>query len=340
MGLLRWFVDPLVKITEYLKDNKTEEIINNTNNTPQVLQSPIETKPSTKVFRPINFNQYIGQEKAKAILKNYIQGTKNRNTIFPHLLIHSSAGMGKTTLARIVANELQVEMKEYITSSITADAYMFKYILKKANGNIIFLDEVHGIDRNSAEQIYSMIEDFTHNGEAIPPFTLIGATTELGEILETRRPFYDRFKIVIELEDYTLEDMIKIIKQYKENSFPDYIDEKIYEVIAKNSQGIPRKAIRLLDATIYFGGDVQEVLKSFGIIKDGYSLKDLKVLEYLFQNQKGVGIQGISSYLNTSTQNYLYEIEPYLLKNNIIIRTPRGRKISDKGIQLIQELSL
>ena len=97
-------------------------------------------------------------------------------------------------------------------------------------------------------------------------------------------------------------------------------------------------AIRLLEATIYFEGEIDKVLIAFNILKDGYTVKDLKVLEYVRQNEKGVGLQGIASYLGTSQANYLYEMEPYLLKSNLILRSPRGRKITLEGIEKIEEL--
>lgn len=301
-------------------------------------EEPLITSPPSLIFRPNTFDQYIGQTYAKDILRRYIYAMLKRNQILPHVLIHGKAGMGKTTLARIIAKELGVSIIELITSEL----YIFQEILPKiraTNGGILFLDEIHSLNRDNAEKFYSIMEDFTFNGQSVPPFTLIGATTELGEIIKNRKPFYDRFKIIIELEDYKQDELVTIAKQYSQTVFPiELVPEPIYASLAENSRNTPRHLIRLLEATIYFDMDLPKVLQSFRILKKGYTEKDLKILKYIVQNDKGVGLQGLASYLDTSTANYLHEIEPYLLMNNAILRTPRGRKITQAGMNLITEL--
>jgi len=324
-------LNPLEKYLEEQREFKTSE-----QNAIKVLEESL--KQDIKfTFRPETFEEYIGQRKAKKILQNYIKAVKEKNKIMPHILLYGKAGMGKTTLARIIANELQVNMVEVITSDIV-DMYQFFEYLNQVEGGILFLDEIHAITRDNAEKLYSLMEDFMYNGEYIQPFTLIGATTEVGEIIRTRRPFYDRFKIIIELEDYTKEDLIEIAKQYQERVFQEELNEHLYEIIANNCRNTPRTLIRLLEATNYFDKNIDEVLESFGIIKDGFTYKDLKILKYIAQNEKGVGLQGLVSYLDTSRDNYLYEIEPFLLKNDCITRTPRGRKITQKGLEIIKML--
>jgi Holliday junction DNA helicase RuvB len=197
---------------------------------------------------------------------------------------------------------------------------------------------VHSLPRNEVETIYTMMENFSFQGTPIPPFTLIGATTEMGEIIKNRKPFYDRFKLPLELEDYTKENLITIAKQYKKGMFEnDEIEEKNYKLIAENSRNTPRIIIRLVESTVYYRNDIKEVLNNFGIIYNGYTEKDLKLLDYLSKN-KIVGLQGISAFLDTSKENYLYEVEPYLIKTETIIRTPRGRGISDYGKTILKQL--
>jgi len=303
-------------------------------NKPQII---LPITPTNSLFTPISFAQYIGQKKAKQILTSYITATQNRQKIFPHLLIHGRPGMGKTSLANIVASSLSKNLTQHIASSITERGQL-QNIINELNGNILFIDEVHALPRIMIEPIYQMMEQFEVNGNKIMPFTIIGATTEIGEIIKDRKPFYDRFKIIIELEDYTINDLKKIGEQYKNQVFPnDVIDTKIYGVIARNSRSIPRTVIRLLDATIYLDGKIDTVLSNFGIVKNGYTEKDVKLLKYLSQ-QTAVGLQGIAAFLDTSLKTYLYEIEPHLFKNEIVIRTPRGRAISPKGIQLLKQL--
>jgi len=327
MGFGDWLLQPVIDIYQGIK------------NAPPLRPKLTTARGKVKVFRPETFDEYIGQEKAKDILKSYIRAVKERNKTFPHILIHGKAGCGKTTLAKIIANELGEEFVETISSEISSSYDLEWKIDEVGEDGIIFLDEIHSLSRDTCESMYSMMEDFTLDGESIEPFTLIGATTELGEILKDRRPFYDRFKIIIELEDYTELQLSAIAYQFKQNSFPDdEIANYIYDEIGKNCRGTPRTAIRLLEATIYLNGDINRVLKNFSILKDGYTEKDLKILKYIAKSKGGVGLQGLSAYLGTSAENYTYEIEPYLLKQGLIIRTPRGRKIAEDGLSKIEEL--
>lgn len=301
-----------------------------------ITSTPISTKRG--MFRPSTFSEYIGQEKIKEIITRYMLGIKQRNKTFPHILISGPPGFGKTTLAQVIAKELSVPFKSTIGSSISNLKDLFSGILN-VKDSILFVDEIHALDRNIVEQVYTLMEDFKIGEIDITPFTIIGATTELGEILKDRRPFYDRFKIILELENYQTEDLETIAKQYKEKEFTnENLNKSSYSILARNCRNTPRAVLRLLEATIYFEGDVKKVLSSFNIIKNGYTYKDLSILKYLLENIKGVGLQGLCSYLNIPTETYLYEIEPYLLTNGLLVRTARGRKITNNGIKTIKEL--
>jgi holliday junction DNA helicase RuvB len=295
-------------------------------------------KAEQKLFyNPSNFQEYIGQEKIKSILSIYIKNTKERNLPFPHTLIQGRAGMGKTTLAKIIAKMLGKELVEIISSSLPKDENILQEKIKRLNGKILFIDEIHSLPRKEVETIYTMMESFTFEGSPITPFTLIGATTEMGEIIKNRKPFYDRFKLPLELEDYTKEELILIAKYYKKGMFPnDELKDNNFKLIAENCRNTPRIVIRLIESTIYCG-NIKEVLKNFGIIYRGFNQKDLKLLDYLSKN-KIVGLQGLSAFLDTSKENYLYEIEPYLIKTGTIIRSPRGRGISDYGRKILLQL--
>lgn len=325
---LRWWTDPLVKIIEYIKTPYTIEVVQ---------EIEFEPAPSTHIYRPETFDEYIGQEKAKSILKDYIKAMKERKQTLPHILIHGQAGCGKTTLAKIIAKTIRKPFREAITSTLVTP-YDLLLAIKRVDGGVLFLDEIHAIDRDLAESIYSIMEDFKYNGEPIQPFTLIGATTEIGEMIEDMRPFVDRFRLPIELEDYKDNEIALLSRQYRLNAFPhDNMPLALHNIIARNARKTPRIAIRLTEATCYLK-DLNKVLYNFNIIKDGYTHKDLKTLKYIALNEKGVGLQGLVSYLGTSAKNYSHEIEPYLLKNQLLIRTPRGRKITPEGLIKIQEL--
>lgn len=333
MGFFEWLVEP---IEEIMQQMRTPIIIEKDIIDPEI--SFPQYIPKGKLFRPQNFEQYLGQEKAKTILKDYINAMRERQEIMPHILIHGPAGTGKTTLARIIANELEVPFNELITSTIKS-SFDLLFKIQMTKGGIIFLDEIHSIERSLGESIYTAMEDFLYNGQPIHPFTLAGATTELGELIETRSPFVDRFKIILELEDYGISELAMMSEQYKNAVFPnDKISKELYVIIAYNSRRTPRMVIRLTECLVYMKGDIRKVLHNFNIIQDGYTYKDLKTLNYIKDNQKGVGLEGLASYLGTSKKNYVSILEPYLLKTNLIVRTGRGRKITDQGIQKILEL--
>lgn len=330
-------INPVIEKDEFEDTTQNSNNIDTVNKLKDCITEDEVNTQNQYSFRPKNLNEYIGQRRAKIILANYIQGIKERKIVFPHTLIHGSPGMGKTTLANIVAKLLNVRMVETIASEIeTADDMLQKIVL--CEGGIVFLDEIHSLKRPVAEKFYPMMEQFQFEGNPLPPFTLIGATTEVGELLKDRKPLYDRFKLVLELEEYLTEDLIKIGRQYKKKVFPnDMLSRGVFETVANNSRGTPRTVIRLVEATIYFK-HIKNVLESFRIIKDGYTYKDLKTLKYISNNEKGVGLQGLASFLNSPTESYLYEIEPFLLQKGLIIRTSRGRKITEEGIKKIIEL--
>ena len=319
-GLVEWIFAPA--------NEKEEEV---------QLVKPYEGK-IIKPFRPQTLAEYVGQERAKSVITSYIEGTRKHNRPFPHILTHGFAGCGKTTLIRLLANELGVPFVDVVTSELETSFQLYLKIAS-VNGGVVFLDEVHSLPRGLAESLYAIMEDFTYNGQPIAPFTLAGATTELGEILKTRKPFHDRFKIITELDPYTPNELAIIAKQYHQHTFPKVqLDDKVYEVLGKNSRGTPRTIIRLLESTIYLEGDYKKALDNADIILDGFTTKDRKVLDFIMDYEKGVGLQAISSYLNTSQENYLQQIEPYLLQSGAILRTPRGRKITGTGEGLLIKL--
>lgn len=336
MGLFKWLGEPLVDLTYNLTAHKNIEV-----EIEDVGYNVTEydgSKPT--LYRPQVFSEYIGQEKAKSILKAYIEASKTRNRVLPHVLIHGKAGCGKTTLAKIIANEMGVTYKEVVNSTITQN-YQLIQLIEEVNGGILFIDELHSMERNMAETIYSAMEDYKYNGVAIKPFTLIGATTEYGELIEKERPFVDRFEVILELQDYTIDELALLIRQYRNMSFPkDQFDVNHYKIIAENARLTPRIAIRLTKATIYLHGDLEKVLYNHSIIAEGYTEKDLIVLKFLNNEPKGSGLSGIAQKLDTSASNYMQQIEPYLVRNNLISRTPRGRKLTQKGLNKIKELEL
>jgi Holliday junction DNA helicase RuvB len=321
MGFFEWFCD--VKKKEIVPEVKLPVFT-----TPQTRTLSNKKKPSSK----LSLKDYVGQQKAKAIIEAYVS---NKN-ILPHIIIHGNAGCGKTTLARIIAKEKGCKFVEIMSKSIENGTDLCNIITASPNA-IVFIDELHGLKRDWVELIYMMMEDFTFNGNPIKPFTLIGATTEYGELLKSRRPFIDRFKINIELETYTSDEIELIIKNHANRAALPFLSPVALKTISVNSKLVPRTAIRLIEATVAFHGDYKTALSVNRIIKDGLTDKDVKTLTYL-ANIKVAGCESISSYLNTPKQSYLYEVEPYLLQTGFIVRVAQGRKITQAGIDFLKTL--
>jgi Holliday junction DNA helicase RuvB len=329
MGLLKWIFAPL---DDMHKPRLTEIVTVD----PTMPEYPHDAPQG---YRPTTFDHYIGQSRAKSILQVYIKATQERHRVMPHILIHGRAGCGKTTLAHIVANELGLPFAELTTSTTAKNSWQIINRINEVDGGVLFLDELHSIERNTAEMLYSIMEDFTYNGQPIKPFTLIGATTELGELIKDRRPFVDRFKVRIELEDYTLGDLARVARQYRNMVFPnDEVDPTVYDILAANCRHTPRLLISMMELCVYSKSDTDSVLDSYGILYEGFTRRDMKVLQYLAHNTKGVGLQGLVSYLGTSADNYQHDIEPYLLHNGLLVRTPRGRKITVYGETILKKL--
>jgi len=293
--------------------------------------SDLEEEKGTKhLWRPSSWDEYIGQNNLKNVLKGYIKGTRELNKPFPHLMIDGKAGSGKTTIVYLIAKQLNVPFVECVTNTIQSPQ-QFVDKLAEVKGGILFLDEIQEVNRKVANFVLPLLEDFQINGKRIKPFTLATATTEKGTLIKKYKPFVDRMKIQKTLEAYTIEELRILVKQYKEKTFPTKkVDENIYDRIANNCRGTPRVAIRWLESFIFMGCTIDEVFKSYNVIKDGITEDDIKVLTLLSEKEKGVGLKAICAYLGTSEANYLYQIEGYLIEKGLITITHR-RQITDLG---------
>lgn len=237
-----------------------------------------------------------------------------------------------------MAYELKYPFFELIASEINNISELVDLITDNER-SLIFLDEIHGLPRSFVEPLYPLMEDFRHDGQQISPFTLIGATTEIGEIVKTRRPFYDRFVLKQELEDYLPSHIQKIIYNFNIKKYNDTIlDPEIHRLISLNARNTPRVALSMLESAIYLNGNINAVLKSSNIICNGYTRTDLKALQVIAKHNRGIGVQGLCAFLNVSIDTYMYQIEPYLLKTHCILRTSKGRQITPYGVRIIKKL--
>lgn len=326
-----------VWVSEITKEkNSPQEIIIK----PEALDTSVLDNSSEdhSVWRPTSFNEYIGQSSLKEILKGYIKGCKKLNKPFPHMLIDGKAGMGKTTIAYLIAKMLNKPFVETVATTLKSEQ-QFVDKLAECQGGILFLDEIHMINKRVANFILPILEDFQVNGKRIKPFSLFCCTTEKGSLLRKFKPLIDRMKIQKTLEDYTEAELTILTKQYAKKTFPDnIINDDIFEQIAKNCRGTPRIAIRYIESFIYMGLNIEEIFKMYGIVKDGLTKEDIKVLELLNEKEKGVGIKAMSAFLGTSEENYSYQIEGYLIQKGYITITSR-RQITEKGKNFLKEIN-
>lgn len=308
----------------------------------------IESKGKIKtIYRPQNFKQFIGQENSKKIIELALHSSKNRGHPFPHILLYAHAGFGKTTMARIIGNEMGVNFVEKIATSFKTPNDIINAIEETGEGGILFIDEIHSLYPLSlVEFFYPIMEDFQIHGKDIIPFTLIGATTEKGQMINKFKPFVRRFKTQITFEDYTKEELITIIRNYSKNLFSNLeIDIEAFENIASKSRGTPATAIRFLESCRDYCSCnklnkvnkelTEKILALYQIYENGITKTDIKVLNYLSKSEKAVGLSGICQFLDTSQANYISEIEPFLVKQGYILRTPRGRQIADEGKNIL-----
>ena len=303
-------------------------------------------------LRPKSFDEFIGQNSIKDNLLIYINAAIIRDTSLDHTLLIGYPGLGKTTLAYLIASKLNRNIIVINANSIERQKDIVIALSKLKSGDILFIDEIHALNKNIEEILYSAMEDFYINlnvkNEAkrdmikfdLPPFTLIGATTEVENL---SKPLQDRFSISIRLEKYSVKDIAKIIENAALKLNINYSQEAL-KLVAERSKSTPRLALnyskRINDyALIQKRSEidkafVKDVFNKLKIKKYGLNQIDLKYLKMLYKDYQGkpVGLNTISSFLNESNKYIEENIEKYLIEMAFIRKTSRGRIITSKGI--------
>lgn len=300
-------------------------------------------------LRPQLLKDYIGQQKVKETLSIYIEAARQREEPLDHVLFYGPPGLGKTTLAGIIANEMGVKMKVTSGPAIEKTGEIAAILNNLSEGDVLFIDEIHRLNRQVEEVLYPAMEDFAIDivigkGAAarsirldLPKFTLVGATTRAGLLTA---PLRDRFGVVSRLEFYSTQDLMTIIRRSAEVLHVK-IDERGAEELARRSRGTPRLANRLLKrvrdyAQVCHDGVItlqvaNEALDLLDVDKYGLDQSDRNILLTMMNKFRGgpVGLDTLAAALGEDSGTLEEVYEPYLIKNGFIQRTPRGRVVTE-----------
>jgi Holliday junction DNA helicase RuvB len=312
-----------------------------------------EEEKSEFSLRPKSLKEYIGQDKVKENMKIYIEAAKKRGEPLDHVLLYGPPGLGKTTLANIIATEMNSNIKITSGPAIEKPGDLAALLTNLAPNDVLFIDEIHRLNRSVEEILYPALEDYNLDiiiGKGpsarsirldLPKFTLVGATTRAGSLTT---PLRDRFGIVNRLELYTEEELKTIVKRSAEIMEISINEDGAME-IAKRSRGTPRIANRLLKrvrdyASVLGDGNVTKEIADIALQKleiDNMGLDniDRKILESIIVNYTGgpVGIETLASTIGEEVETLEDVYEPYLMQKGFIGRTPRGRVVLPKAYE-------
>lgn len=318
-------------------------------------ESTVEEKQSRNLLRPKSFSEYPGQEHVKTNLQVYVEAASKREKPLDHVILHGPPGLGKTTLAHIIASELGVPFYHTSGPSLDKPGSLAGILVGLKEGALLFIDEIHRLSIQIEEVLYSAMEDFSIDlivgqGQTartvnlpITPFTLVGATTKLSSL---SRPFLSRFGIQEKLDFYDPKSLCEIIKRSAQILSIKIDDSGAYD-LAKRSRGTPRIANRLLKRVCDFASiksknliDSEIVAYSLGrldIDEWGLDRMDRDILGVIGEKYSGgpVGIETIAVTLGEERATLEEVYEPFLVYSGFITRTPRGRCLTDKAREVI-----
>lgn len=306
-------------------------------------------------IRPETIDEYIGQNDVKENIRVFVKAAKMRNEALDHVLLYGPPGLGKTTLAFIIAHELGTNIKTASGPSIEKSGDLAAILSSLEPGDVLFIDEIHRMPRYIEEILYPAMEDFSldiivgSEGNSrniridLPPFTLVGATTRAGDL---SAPLRDRFGIIDKLQYYTVEELTMIVKRTA-RVLNVFIDDDAAVELAKRSRGTPRIANRLFKRVRDFAmvdGDgsitlevTEKALDRLKVDKMGLDNTDRELLSAIIYKFNGgpVGVEALSSSIGEEVTTIEDVYEPFLLQNGLLKRTSRGRVATDKAYEVL-----
>ncbi|MBU6338406.1 MAG: Holliday junction branch migration DNA helicase RuvB [Rickettsiales bacterium] len=309
----------------------------------------LEEERNDNILRPSFLHDFLGQEKLKENLKVFIDAAKGRGDVLDHALFYGPPGLGKTTLAQIISHEMGVGFKGTAGPVISKSGDLAAILTNLQQGDVLFIDEIHRLNKNVEEVLYSAMEDFKLDiiiGEGpaaraikidLPKFTLVGATTRVGLIAN---PLKDRFGIPLRINFYSPKELEQIVIRDAKILNIEIEKDAAFE-IAKRSRGTPRIAIRLLKRVRDFANYENEeiisqktadnALKRLEIDRAGLDASDYRYLEFIAKNYRGgpVGIETIAAAIGEERDTVEDTIEPYLIQQGFVEKTPRGRVLTE-----------
>lgn len=317
----------------------------------QILQGKSLEADEEQTLRPQVLDYFVGQKDIRESLDIYIKASIKRDEVLDHILLYGPPGLGKTTLAQIVANELGTDIKTISAPAIEKSSDLVAILSSLNEGDVLFIDEIHRLPRFIEEVLYSAMEDYVIDivigtGDEsrviridLPPFTLIGATTRFGDLTA---PLRDRFGVIFRLNYYNNDELEEIVNRTAK-VYNAKIDTNAAKELALRSRGTPRIANRIFRrvrdyAEIKGNGDItiditNHALNKLGINNDGLDAADLRYLKALVINFKGgpVGINNIATMIAEEVMTVEDVYEPYLIQEGYIVRTARGRVATEKA---------